>query len=319
LERGKASANVVLAIGSLVVVVGLAKGTVPTIVIGSVLILAGAFGPGARRIAINLLGSGMIVDRDEISQAVREQAGARGLDQPEARAVEREATASVPEAGSPVQRLSSSVISTPVAGKTVILIEIKGDAPIAEQVAEQLALATLNEHERRKNAAMDAWAGADAPPGETFHTLHPSKRSSKAFSTEPLPVPESALLWQAIAEQAQAGKRLLVYAVGSKSALKTISLDPGTTVSLGRAAECDHVFPDLSVSARQAQISVAEDGTSAEIKDLDSSYGTFLDGVRVNSAELRHEGVIEFSMYTLLHVAPHQRLGEFPFKLDRSG
>jgi pSer/pThr/pTyr-binding forkhead associated (FHA) protein len=59
-------------------------------------------------------------------------------------------------------------------------------------------------------------------------------------------------------------------------------------VLLGRAPECDIRLDDVAASARHARIS--KRGRHWLVEDLDSSNGTFVDGVRVNGSRRVNPG-----------------------------
>ena len=58
-----------------------------------------------------------------------------------------------------------------------------------------------------------------------------------------------------------------------------------TAVILGRASEADLVFDDISVSRRHAEITSTPLGYV--VRDLGSTNGTYVNGVRVEVTELR--------------------------------
>src|SRR3954453_8855972 len=66
---------------------------------------------------------------------------------------------------------------------------------------------------------------------------------------------------------------------------RTIDVD-GTEVVLGRASDTDITLHDANVSRRHAALRARGDGT-AEVRDLGSANGTFVNGDRVESAVLR--------------------------------
>ncbi len=63
-----------------------------------------------------------------------------------------------------------------------------------------------------------------------------------------------------------------------------LELQPGTNL-LGRAAECHFSLAESTVSGRHCEIRVSD--CEVRLRDLGSSNGTFVDGVRVTDAELR--------------------------------
>jgi two-component system response regulator AtoC len=72
------------------------------------------------------------------------------------------------------------------------------------------------------------------------------------------------------------GRWLVVLAAGGT---RVVPLVPGSTLRVGRAAECDVVVIDTAVSRHHAQLHV--DGKRIEIEDLDSANGVQVSGVRV--------------------------------------
>src|SRR5437870_4817759 len=67
----------------------------------------------------------------------------------------------------------------------------------------------------------------------------------------------------------------------SNSALPSIQLMAGS-FTLGRSPRCHYVVDQTSISRRHADIVLA-DG-SLQVRDLGSSNGTFLDGLRIDSS-----------------------------------
>ena len=60
---------------------------------------------------------------------------------------------------------------------------------------------------------------------------------------------------------------------------KTIPL-PGTVTIVGRRHDCDLRIPLSSISRRHCEIS--ENGEALKVRDLDSAWGTFVNGKKVN-------------------------------------
>ena len=58
-------------------------------------------------------------------------------------------------------------------------------------------------------------------------------------------------------------------------------LRPGTVMVVGRAVNSDCPVVDATVSRRHAELAVS--GTGAQVKDVGSSNGTFVNGVKVES------------------------------------
>jgi pilus assembly protein CpaF len=69
---------------------------------------------------------------------------------------------------------------------------------------------------------------------------------------------------------------------------RTIPLEDGQTLVVGRAAECGLRLDDPSVSDRHCTI--ACDGASVLVSDLDSANGTFVNEVRIGPQPLQLEG-----------------------------
>src|SRR5581483_471591 len=59
----------------------------------------------------------------------------------------------------------------------------------------------------------------------------------------------------------------------------SFELRPGTTMVVGRAVSSDCAIVDATVSRRHAELAVKDNGF--ELKDLGSSNGTFVNGVKV--------------------------------------
>ncbi|MDP1809461.1 MAG: FHA domain-containing protein [Actinomycetota bacterium] len=86
------------------------------------------------------------------------------------------------------------------------------------------------------------------------------------------------------AADAVAGAKIRV--IDGRSAPGSYAIDD--SVLLGRAPECDIRLDDVAVSARHARIS--KRGRHWLVEDLDSSNGTFVDGVRVNGSRRVNPG-----------------------------
>jgi len=81
-----------------------------------------------------------------------------------------------------------------------------------------------------------------------------------------------------------AGAKILV--INSRSGPGSYAI--GDSVLLGRAPECDIRLDDVAASARHARIS--KRGRHWQVEDLDSSNGTFINGVRINRARRVNPG-----------------------------
>lgn len=64
------------------------------------------------------------------------------------------------------------------------------------------------------------------------------------------------------------------------------------SVIVGRSESSDWCFPESSVSGRHARLRRSRDGSSYELEDLGSSYGTFIRGRRVGRSDVIHPGDI---------------------------
>jgi DNA-binding CsgD family transcriptional regulator len=65
---------------------------------------------------------------------------------------------------------------------------------------------------------------------------------------------------------------------------------------IGRSSRCEFMLSDLSVSRFHAELTAADDRVI--VKDLKSRNGTFLDGIRVEEAEIRPGQTICFGIAT---------------------
>lgn len=66
---------------------------------------------------------------------------------------------------------------------------------------------------------------------------------------------------------------------------QTFRILPNSVKTLGRAAGADFILDAAFVSRVHCRVSVSEDG-DLEVKDLDSTNGTFVNGNRVSIARL---------------------------------
>src|SRR3954466_10289086 len=71
----------------------------------------------------------------------------------------------------------------------------------------------------------------------------------------------------------------------------------GTPIVLGRAVECDVTLTDPTISRRHAEL--RSDDAVLMVRDLGSRNGTFFNGQRVESAQLRSGDAITFGALTL--------------------
>jgi transcriptional regulator with AAA-type ATPase domain len=84
--------------------------------------------------------------------------------------------------------------------------------------------------------------------------------------------------------RAAAGTRLML-SLGSGSEARRIAVGE-RLVQIGRAADSDLVLHDLAVSERHARLEPADGAVL--VRDLGSRNGTFVDGVAIQTASLRH-------------------------------
>jgi adenylate cyclase len=83
-----------------------------------------------------------------------------------------------------------------------------------------------------------------------------------------------------------------VFKLLSTSGDQSIELLPGRTLVVGRAVTSDVPIYDPTISRRHAEISLSNSGV--RVKDLDSSNGTQLNGVRITEAEAALNDVVAF-------------------------
>lgn len=95
-------------------------------------------------------------------------------------------------------------------------------------------------------------------------------------------------------------------AAGQGHGVLTITRGPGSgsrftvvsdVVHLGRHPRSDVFLDDISVSRRHAEIRRA--GTGHLVRDLGSLNGTYLNGARVDEAELRHGDELQIGRFKL--------------------
>jgi len=87
----------------------------------------------------------------------------------------------------------------------------------------------------------------------------------------------------------------------------SFELRPGATMVVGRAVNCDCAIVDATVSRRHAELTVAQNGL--QVKDVGSSNGTFVNGVKVDSyfvvpGDTLTFGKVAFRVEELAPVAP---------------
>ena len=92
-----------------------------------------------------------------------------------------------------------------------------------------------------------------------------------------------------------------------KGRLQQVELQDGDW-SIGRGVDCDIVLPNVSVSRQHACVRVSPEG--AEVVDLDSQNGVFLNGEQVNQAPLQSGDEIGIGRFGVVYLgdAPGERL-----------
>ncbi len=104
---------------------------------------------------------------------------------------------------------------------------------------------------------------------------------------------------------------------------QTIPLQEGTYL-LGRGEDCQITIPDSGISKKHAEIEVDEEGII--IHDLDSSNGTFLNGLKIQEREVQEKDKVSLGQITfdivpapdLLLAHPTQNMGGQPVPLHPS-
>lgn len=88
---------------------------------------------------------------------------------------------------------------------------------------------------------------------------------------------------------------------------KMVLLEPGSVV-LGRSDEADITINDEGISRKHVQFTY-RDGTTI-VKDLKSTNGTYVNGLRVTEQELCHEDKVQISSSTLMKYIYADKLDE---------
>ena len=73
---------------------------------------------------------------------------------------------------------------------------------------------------------------------------------------------------------------------------KTFRLPPGTIRTLGRAAGADFIVDAALVSRVHCRLTALDDG-GLEVRDLESTNGTFVNGERIDTARLAHGDLLQ--------------------------
>lgn len=95
------------------------------------------------------------------------------------------------------------------------------------------------------------------------------------------------------------GSALLIVRRGPNSGARFL-LDTGVTTA-GRHPDADIFLDDVTVSRRHAEF--VRTGTSFEIRDLNSLNGTYFDGTRIDSAQLRDGAEVQIGKFRLTFFA----------------
>ena len=90
----------------------------------------------------------------------------------------------------------------------------------------------------------------------------------------------------------------LVSATGDQ----TFELKDGRTLVVGRGLTSDIAIYDPTISRRHAELTVGADGV--QVKDLDSSNGTCINGARITTGRLGSEDTVTFGKVTFRLASP---------------
>ena len=90
----------------------------------------------------------------------------------------------------------------------------------------------------------------------------------------------------------------LVSATGDQ----TFELKEGRTLVVGRGPSSDIAIYDPTISRRHAELTVGADGV--QVKDLDSSNGTCINGARITTGRLGTEDTVTFGKVTFRLASP---------------
>ncbi|WP_096085557.1 FHA domain-containing protein [Agaribacterium haliotis] len=105
----------------------------------------------------------------------------------------------------------------------------------------------------------------------------------------------------------QAGQHWTLQGRNTAMANKVIALPPGSK-TIGRSHECDVCLNVVHLSREHARITVSNN--QIRIEDLASSNGTFVNGERIKSKQLKHGDDIAFDTLHFRLVGPAQLLAE---------
>src|SRR5215212_5173199 len=89
---------------------------------------------------------------------------------------------------------------------------------------------------------------------------------------------------------------------------QTYELRDGATLVVGRALGSDVPIFDPTVSRKHAEL--VADANGVNVRDLESSNGTFLNGARITSGYARRDDAVMFGKveFRLRHVAPPPKI-----------
>jgi transcriptional regulator with AAA-type ATPase domain len=110
-------------------------------------------------------------------------------------------------------------------------------------------------------------------------------------------------------QAALAANSRFLLALGTGSEARRIPVGQ-RLVQIGRAPDSDIVLHDLAVSERHARLEPAEGAVI--VRDLGSRNGTFVDGVAVQTASLRHGSRLRVGRTDLRVIAPASEIAEQP-------
>ncbi len=75
---------------------------------------------------------------------------------------------------------------------------------------------------------------------------------------------------------------------------KTVALDVGRTVVVGRGRQCEITIDDDTVSSNHARLEVNSKGQRVTVTDLQSSNGTYINGKRISSGQAQAGDALRF-------------------------
>ena len=114
----------------------------------------------------------------------------------------------------------------------------------------------------------------------------------------PLHPPEGTESWSLAPERAPSERRPYLLVLSGPQLGEILALEPGRELVVGRDPACDFPVRDTGVSRRHASVTVTAEGL--RVRDLGSTNGVFVEGLRVGDCTVAEGQRLQMGMHTAL-------------------